>query len=108
MDWKNIKLSGASRISRVCGEYEVVAPKVPHGGRFKIKVLEEVEESDGMFFAMANVCLKDSKGSPDWLGGFGKSEVEAIEKLLKWFMDELAKRESCTPDDFEWSDPLDF
>jgi len=27
---------------------------------------------------------------------------------LKWFMAELAKRDQCQPEDFEWSDPVDF
>lgn len=105
MDWKDVSLCGATMLSRVCGEYEVIAPNIPYGGRFKIKVLER---RDGTFLAMPNVCLKAADGSPDWSGGSGRSEAEALQALLKWFMEELQKRGSCSPHDFEWSDPRDF
>ena len=105
MDWRNVELSGASSLSRLSSEYEVIAPKVPQGGRFKIKVLER---QDGTFIAMPNVCLRDPDGSPDWLAGKGDTDAEALENALRWFMAELAKRDQCQPEDFEWSDPVDF
>lgn len=105
MNWKDVNLSGTTMLSRVSAEYEVIAPKVPYGGRFKIKVLERM---DGSFFAVPNVCLKTADGSPDWLGGSGRSEAEALENVLRSFMNEIQKREPCVPDEFEWSDPADF
>lgn len=105
MDWRKVELSGATMLSRVSGEYEVIAPKIPYGGRFKVKVFERV---DGSFFATPNVCLKTADGSPDWLGATGRSEAEALENLLGSFMREINSRPSYTVDDFEWSDPTDF
>lgn len=105
MSWKDINLYGATMLSRVCGEYEVIAPKVPYGGRFKIKVLERM---DGSFLAIPNVCRKTADGSPDWLGGSGRSESEALEHLLSALMQQIQECDSCDPDEFEWSDPTDF
>src|SRR5262245_3865777 len=105
MTWRDVKLFGATRISRVCGIYEIIeTTKVP-GTKFKVKVLER---GPGDFVAIPNICLKAPDGSPDGMAGLGRSEVEALQDALKWFMGELAKRDSCTPDDFEWSDPVDF
>ncbi len=105
MDWRNVELSGASSLSRLSSEYEVIAPKVPQGGRFKIKVLER---QDGTFAAFPNVCLRAADGTPDGVAGLGATETEALEDALKWFMAELANRAECQPEDFEWIDPVDF
>ncbi|MDQ3335208.1 MAG: hypothetical protein M4D80_08600 [Myxococcota bacterium] len=104
MDWKTANLFGATDISRICGVYEIGSMKVP-GTKFKIKVLER---GRGDFLAVPNVCLKASDGSEDWIAGLGKTELEALEDALKWFMGALQQREHVVPEDFEWSDPNDF
>jgi hypothetical protein len=99
-----MNLHGAASISKVCGIYEVDDTRVP-SAKFKVKVLER---DRGDFLAVLNVCMKGPDGSPNWMAGLGKSEAEALEDALKWFMKDLAKREHFDDEDFEWSDPLDF
>jgi len=103
--WKTINLFGAARIARVVGIYEITLPRRVPGGSFKIKVIESM---DGSFAAFPNVCLKSSIGEPEWISGLGRSEAEALEDALRWFMRELDARPSVKDDDFEWSDPIDF
>jgi hypothetical protein len=104
MDWRKVNLFGAGCIARICGIYEVTDTRVP-GAKFKIKV---VERDSGDFMASLNVCLKAPDGSPNWMAGLGRTELEALEDALKWFMQDLSKRGRPNSDDFEWSDPIDF
>jgi hypothetical protein len=102
--WLKANLHGAGAIARLCAVYEITDTRIP-GSRFKAKVLQR---GDAEYIASLNVCLKDAQGSPDWMAGLGRTELEALEDALKWFMSALKRRDSLGPDDFEWSDPLDF
>ncbi|WP_437570363.1 hypothetical protein [Sorangium sp. So ce542] len=104
MSWRSINLHGAGAIARVCGLYEITDTRVP-GARFQIKV---IEREPGDYLASLNVCLKSPDGSPNWQVGLGGTEMEALQNALKYFMDELAKKSACAPDEFEWSDSSDF
>lgn len=98
-DW-----SGAAVLGRVCAVYELYDSRVPHGGNFKVKVVERADD----FAAFVNVLAKDAEGMPDYLSGIGRSEREAIEDLMRRFMKSLETSSPQTEDDFEWSDPHDF
>ena len=103
--WKNMELFGASGIERVRGEYQVWVPGPFPGAKFKVKVLER---TDGTFLAVSNVCFRSFDGSTDGQAGMGRTEVQALEDLLSWFMAELQSRDGRAEGDFEWSDPQDF
>jgi hypothetical protein len=104
-DWKTIHLCGAGAIARVCGVYEITEIRRIPGGKFKIKVLER---DRGDFAAFPNVSVKNSDGSSRGTCGLGADERAALQDAVKWFMSELDKRAEWAPEDFEWSDPLDF
>ncbi|WP_437335246.1 hypothetical protein [Sorangium sp. So ce394] len=104
MDWRKLNLYGAGCIARICGLYEVTDTRIP-GAKFKIKVMER---DSGDFMACLNVCLKAPDGSPDWMVGLGRTDLEALEDALKRFTQDLSSRERVDDDDFEWSDPIDF
>jgi hypothetical protein len=57
MKWNEINRHRISYLERLCGEYHVVAPKVPDGGNFRGKVYDR---GDGHFSADANV-LEDAR-----------------------------------------------
>ena len=104
-DWKSVALYGAADIERVCGMYEIAEhAKVP-GGRFKIKVLESV---DGDYVAVSNVSVKGPDGACAGRAGLGRTEVEALQAALKYFMDDLDRMVDPNPEDFCWTSPETF
>ncbi|WP_157758170.1 hypothetical protein [Cystobacter fuscus] len=104
MNWREIALHGAVNIARVVNIYEVQDLRVP-GGKYRVKVLER---GQGSFFAIPNVCVKTSAGTPDWTGGYGSTDVEARQDAVVQVGAMLGSGERFKPDDFEWSDPHDF
>lgn len=103
MGWKTIDLHGAADISRVVAVYEVGDLRVPWS-RYKIKVLERTK---GDFLASPNVCVKVG-GVPDWIGGLGNSELEALQDAVFRISEILSGRQDWGEHDFEWADPNDF
>lgn len=102
--WREINLFGARTISKIVNVFEVEAKGLP-GERFKIKVIEQL---DGKFVAMPNVCAKNSSGVPEWICGLGETSEEALEDALKWFMRSLEKFQPFKDADVEWMDSQDF
>jgi hypothetical protein len=105
MDWRAIDLRGAALISRVVGLFEVCDMRGIPWTKYKIKVLER---SFGEFLAVPNVCAKDANGAPDWIGGLGRTQSEALQDLLTQMDEVLSSRTDWQVEDFEWSDPQDF
>jgi len=104
-NWRNINLFGATEIARVCGVYEITEMQYIPGTKFKIKVLERAKED---FIAIPNVSFRISDNTVDGMAGLGRTEEEALEDALRWFMEELMKRTDWSPNDFEWDDPIEF
>jgi hypothetical protein len=77
VDWRSVHLWGAGRVGRVVGTYEVFDARVPSGGMYQIKV---IEEASGRFTAYANVGLKGPDGFSAAGAGMGRSEVEALKQ----------------------------
>jgi hypothetical protein len=105
MNWKTIDLHGAAKIERVVGIFEVSDTRGLPWPRYKIKVLER---SSGSFVAVANVCVKDTKGAPDGEAGLGRTEVEALQDFITRFGERLNSRRDWRDADFDWSDPREF
>jgi len=103
-DWKTIELFGAGAIDRVCAIYEISDLRVP-GTKFKVKVLER---SIGDFIAVPNVYLRLADGTPDYISGIAKTQIEALRDLLKRFMPSLSRVTTDDSEQFEWADPHDF
>ena len=105
MDWRAIDLHGAAGISRVVGVFEVQDLRGIPWTKYKIKVLERGIQD---FIAIPNICVKSEKGAPEWISGLGRTEVDALQDVVKRFGDMLMSRRSWRLEDFEWSDPHDF
>lgn len=105
MDWRTIDLRGAASISRVVGLFEVCDMRGVPWTKYKIKVLEQGSRD---FLAVPNVCVKDAKGTPDWISGLGRTEAEALQDLITRLGETLSARSDWKVEDFEWSDPQDF
>ncbi|WP_394833963.1 hypothetical protein LVJ94_46405 [Pendulispora rubella] len=103
MNWKNVALHGSNGIARVCGEYEITDTRLP-AAKYKIKVLERRES----FFASPNVAVKESDGTPEWIGGLGRTELEALQDAIARMGERFALRSRWNEDELEWSDPRDF
>jgi hypothetical protein len=105
MDWRAIDLHGAARISRVVNVFEIRDMRGIPWTKYKIKVLEE---GSGGFLAVANVRVKNVDGTPDGEAGLGRTEVEALQDLIKRLGERLKSRKDWRDEDFEWTDPQDF
>jgi hypothetical protein len=105
MDWRTINLHGAASISRVVGVFEVQDLRGVPWTKYKIKILERGVED---FIAIPNVCVKSGSGVPEWISGLGRTDVEALQDIIKRFGEMLTSRTSWRMEDFEWSDPHDF
>ena len=99
MSWKDVNLFGGGRISRVANVYDIYDHRE---GNFKIKVLEERSG----YIALANIRFFNVDGSVDGEAGSGESELEALEKCLKWVMGRLDEL-GANPQ-LDWSDPCEF
>lgn len=104
-DWKDIRVQGINKIEKVIAEFNVWAiDNVPYG-KFKVKILEQ---PNGQYVGVPNVAVKNQDGIPDGISGLGRTENEALEDTIKYFLKSLEGRTDLTEDDFEWSDPHDF
>lgn len=104
-DWRTIDLCGAANIERIVGVYQIGELTHVPGGQFKIKV---IERPGGSYLAVPNMCVKSADGTPEWIGGLGTTEVEALQDALSRIMEELNAIGGYDPNRIEWSDPLDF
>lgn len=111
-EWKDIRIDGIVEIERVVAVFEVwFANNIPYGGKFKIKILENIK---GKYTGVPNIRIKNHQdGTVDGISGFGSSVADALEDTLKYFMNllnvyvKLYGRE-LTEEDFEWAAPEDF
>ncbi|MBS2014611.1 MAG: hypothetical protein JST00_17115 [Deltaproteobacteria bacterium] len=92
-------------MDRVCEVFEVYHPTVPHGGRFKIKILER---SGGDYLAVPNLFVKSEDGAPDYISGLGQTSAAALEDLLARLIPAITALTSDDDGIFEWADPRDF
>lgn len=60
------------------------------------------------FLAVPNVCVRGPDGSPQWIGGLGRNELEALQDALARIMSDLSAREEWQEDELVWSDARDF
>jgi hypothetical protein len=106
LDWLNVNLHGAVKIERVCGVYDIRDLLRVPDGHYKIKVMQH---SADYFFASPNICVRSSDGAPDWVGGAGSTEIEALQDALKEFGESLdSLGGSLERERFEWADPTEF
>ncbi len=105
-DWRHLKIEGLGPISKRVAVFKIGPPlaRLPFAG-FQVKV---VEHPDGSFFGVPNVARRGADGTVDWIGSFGDTVEEALEKTLRWFAESLGEMEGATEDDFEWAAPEDF
>lgn len=104
--WMKTPLHGAGRIERVVGEYRIWdIARVPNAS-YWIKVVQCGERD---FHASPNIAVRNLDGTPDWIGGGGTTEVEALENALASLAGEFDKLGGdVDPARFEWADPRDF
>lgn len=82
-NWKMLDLCGATKIQKVIGIYELIIPGLIRN--VEVKIIE----NDKGFIAYPNVVKKDGNGYPDGICGLGKSEMEALQDLLQYLMQDL-------------------
>lgn len=101
-EWRNISIEGIASIEKVCAVFEVwCKEKVPYGGKFKIKILENIL---GDYTGIPNVAFKDKEdGSVDWICGYGNDVSEALEDTIKCFLETIQGKENLSEDEFEWN-----
>lgn len=105
-DWKTLKIARIARIERVVAEFVVWSIGVFPSAKVKVKI---VEYPQGYYMGTPNLAAKSRRdGSPDWIGGTGKSIAEALEKTIENLLASIAENNAVSEDDFEWSDPQDF
>lgn len=103
MSWKDVVLHGSAAISKLCAEYEITDTRLPTA-KYRIKVFERRDS----FFASPNVAVKGSDAAPEWIGGLGRTELEALQDAIARMGEQFALRSTWNDNDLEWSDPVDF
>ena len=101
-EWKKIKIDGIAGIEKCVAEFHIrELYKMPHGGKFKVRVFER----EASFVGYTNVSVK---GKEEGSVGYGLSVEEALEDTLISFMEVLDQRAEFVESDFEWAHPDDF
>lgn len=101
-EWKNIKINGITKINKCVGEYLIF-----HDGRFpfinfRVQIYEDCH---GSYTGIPNFGIKSClDGSLEVEAGFGKTESECLEDTLTNLLKIISKRDTLTPDDFEWTE----
>jgi len=104
--WQTLLVPGLGPIERVVAVFTIGPPleRLPFAS-FKVKV---IERADGSLFGVPNVAVRTADGTPDWIGGFGKTVDEALAECLTYFLgtvDDRAKAD-LFEEDFEGQTPL--
>jgi hypothetical protein len=105
-DWRKIQSEGLGPVSRIAAVFQVGPPlaTLPFA-KFKVKI---IENESGRFLGVANVAIKASDGSPNWIAGLGGTIEEALADTLRYFKDSLEGRSGLSNDAFEWAAWADF